>query len=78
MVLLESHIRILREVAEKGEEGIPISEIVPKREYRDFVIGFLERQGLIRVRRQGGGGRAFITKKGLKVLRARARKKVVT
>ena len=72
-MLLESHIRMLREVAEAGEEGVPASELIPKREYREFVLKFLSRKGYIRVKKQGAGGRVYITPKGLRLIRARAR-----
>ncbi len=60
---------MLRQVAERGERGMPASELVPKREYRDFVIEYLSKEGLIQVRRQGAGGRVYITEKGLRLLR---------
>ena len=38
---------MLREVAEAGERGIPASELIPKREYREFVLRYLVRKGYI-------------------------------
>lgn len=74
-MLLESHIRMLREVAEAGEKGIPASELIPKREYREFVLRYLVRKGYIRVRKQGAGGRVYITAKGLKLVKSQEKAK---
>lgn len=68
MVLLKSHIRILKELVSKGEKGVTASKLIAKREYRVKVIKFLESEGLVKVSYSGGGMRVYATERAKKLL----------
>ncbi len=69
MVLLKSHIRMLKELVKRGEKGITASKLISKREYREKVIKYLENLGLVRVTYSGGGMRVYATEKAKKLLK---------
>ncbi len=68
MVLLKSHIRILKELVKRGDKGMTASKLIAKREYRVKVIKYLESEGLVRVTYSGGGMRVYATKRAKKLL----------
>ncbi len=68
MVLLKSHVRILKELVRRGERGMTASKLIAKREYRTKVIKYLESEGLVRVTYSGGGMRVYATERARKLL----------
>lgn len=68
MVLLKSHVRILKELVSRGDKGVTASKLISKREYRVKVIKFLESEGLVRVSYSGGGMRVYATERAKKLL----------
>ena len=68
MVLLKSHIRILKELIKRGDKGMTASKLIPKREYRKTVIKYLESEGLVRVTYSGGGMRVYATERAKRLL----------
>ena len=68
MVLLKSHVRILKELVSRGDKGVTASKLIAKREYRVKVIKFLESEGLVRVSYSGGGMRVYATERAKKLL----------
>ncbi len=68
MVILKSHIRMLKELVKRGDKGITASKLISKREYREKVIKYLENLGLVRVTYSGGGMRVYATEKAKKFL----------
>ncbi len=68
MVLLKSHIRILKELVKKGDRGMTASKLIAKREYRVKVIRYLESEGLVRVTYSGGGMRVYATDRARRLL----------
>lgn len=69
MILLKSHVRILRELVKRGEKGMTASKLIAKREYRVKVIKYLESEGLVRVTYSGGGMRVYATERAKKLLK---------
>ncbi len=68
MVLLKSHVRILKELVRRGERGMTASKLIAKREYRVKVIRYLESEGLVRVTYSGGGMRVYATDRARRLL----------
>ncbi len=68
MVLLKSHVRILRELMRREEKGMTASKLIAKREYRVKVIRYLESEGLVRVTYSGGGMRVYATDRAKRLL----------
>ncbi len=68
MVILKSHIRMLKELVKRGDKGITASKLISKREYREKVIKYLENLGLVRVTYSGGGMRVYATEKAKRLL----------
>ncbi|MCD6244382.1 MAG: hypothetical protein DRN78_06135 [Thermoproteota archaeon] len=68
MVLLKSHVRILKELVRRGDRGMTASKLIAKREYRTKVIKYLESEGLVRVTYSGGGMRVYATERARKLL----------
>ncbi len=68
MVILKSHVRILRELVKRGEKGMTASKLIAKREYRIKVIRYLESEGLVRVTYSGGGMRVYATDRAKRLL----------
>ncbi len=75
MVLLKSHIRILRELVKRGDKGMTASKLIAKREYRVKVIKYLESEGLVRVTYSGGGMRVYATERAKRLLERLEREK---
>ena len=68
MVLLKSHVRIVKELVRRGDRGMTASKLIAKREYRTKVIKYLESEGLVRVTYSGGGMRVYATERARKLL----------
>jgi len=68
VVLLKSHVRILKELVRRGDRGMTASKLIAKREYRTKVIKYLESEGLVRVTYSGGGMRVYATERARKLL----------
>lgn len=69
MILLKSHVRILKELVKRGEKGMTASKLIAKREYRVKVIKYLEDEGLVRVTYSGGGMRVYATERAKMLLK---------
>jgi len=68
VVLLKSHVRILKELVKRGDKGMTASKLIAKREYRVKVIKYLESEGLVRVTYSGGGMRVYATERAKRLL----------